>query len=71
MELPSLTPADWSILVTDVGVRCTDAQSRRTFERYGAVVGPCVSAMGQPVLRLVQREAGRAASRDRAEQAGP
>lgn len=51
--------ADTSVLVTDVRVRCTDAEARQKFERYWRVVGPFVTAMGRPVLRLVQGEAER------------
>jgi hypothetical protein len=49
-----------SVLVTDVRVRCTDDEARRKFERYWGLVGPFVTAMGKPVLRLVQDEAERA-----------
>jgi hypothetical protein len=49
--------ADASVLVTDVRVRCTDQEARAKFERYWRVVGPFVTAMARPVLRLVQREA--------------
>ncbi len=53
---------DASVLVTDVRVRCTDREARQKFERYWRVVGPFVTAMGQPVLRLVQGEAERGTS---------
>jgi hypothetical protein len=49
--------ADASVLIMDVRVRCTDQEARATFERYWRVVGPFVTAMARPVLRLVQREA--------------
>ncbi|HEX8970794.1 hypothetical protein [Oryzihumus sp.] len=48
-----------SVLVTDVRVRCTDEEARRHFQRYWALVGPFVTAMGRPILRLVAREAER------------
>ncbi len=49
-----------SVLVTDIRVRTTDAEARRRFRLYWAAVGPFVTAMGGPVLRLVDREARRA-----------
>jgi hypothetical protein len=52
-----------SVLITDVRVRCTDAEARAKFDRYWMVVGPFVTAMARPVLRLVQREAELGTSR--------
>jgi hypothetical protein len=49
------------VLVTDVRVRCTDDEARRSFQRYWTAVGPFVTAMGRPVLRLIRKEAERAA----------
>jgi hypothetical protein len=51
--------ADASVLVTDVRVRCTDDEARRKFRRYWMLVGPFVTAMGKPVLRLVRDQAER------------
>ncbi|HEY8060679.1 MAG TPA: hypothetical protein VID94_18065 [Acidimicrobiales bacterium] len=48
-----------SVLVTDIRVRTTDAEARRRFRVYWAAVGPFVTAMGRPVLRLVDQEARR------------
>jgi hypothetical protein len=45
------------ILVTDVRVRCTDDEARQKFNRYWALVGRFVSAMGRPVLLLIRDEA--------------
>jgi hypothetical protein len=50
-----------TVLVTDVRVRSTDDEARRSFQRYWMVVGPFVTAMGPPVLRLIRKEAERAA----------
>jgi hypothetical protein len=50
-----------TVLVTDVRVRCTDEEARRSFQRYWTAVGPFVTAMGRPVLRLIRKEAERAA----------
>ena len=50
-----------TVLVTDVRVRCTDDEARRSFQRYWTAVGPFVTAMGRPVLRLIRKEAERAA----------
>ena len=52
--------ADACILVTDVRVSCTDEEARRKFHRYWTLVGPFVTAMGGPVLRLIRDEAERA-----------
>lgn len=68
MDRPGLAVGAWgftvlgygasaSVLITDVRVRCTDEEARAKFERYWRVVGPFVTAMARPVLRLVQREA--------------
>jgi hypothetical protein len=38
-----------TVLVTDVRVRCTDEEARRSFQRYWTAV---VTAMGRPFLRL-------------------
>ena len=51
---------DSCILVTEVRVRCTDEEGRRKFNRYWALVGRFVTAMGGPVLRLIRDEAERA-----------
>jgi hypothetical protein len=51
--------SDTSVVVTDVRVRCTDDEARRNFRRYWRVVGPFVTAMGRPVLRLIRKEAER------------
>ena len=52
-----------AVVVTDVRVRCTDEEARRSFRRYWTVVGPIVTAMGRPVLQLIRKEAERAAKR--------
>jgi hypothetical protein len=52
--------ASATVLVTDVRVRCTDEEARRSFQRYWSVVGPFVAAMGRPVLQLIRKEAERA-----------
>jgi len=49
-----------SVLITDVRVRCSDDDARRKFQRYWTLVGPFVTAMGRPVLRLIRKEAERA-----------
>jgi hypothetical protein len=54
-----------TVLVTDVRVRCTDEGARRSFQRYWTAVGPFVTAMGRPVLRLIRKEAERAARSER------
>jgi hypothetical protein len=46
-----------SILATEVRVHGTDAGARRTFRRYWTVVGPFVTAMSGPLLRLIRDEA--------------
>ena len=54
--------ADTCILVTDVRMCGTDGEGRRKLERYWALVGRFVTAMGGPVLRLVRDQAERTPS---------
>jgi hypothetical protein len=56
---------DTCILVTEVRVCGTDGEARRKFERYWAFVGRFVTAMGQPVLRLIRDQAERTRSTPR------
>jgi hypothetical protein len=49
--------AHTSVLLTEVRVHGTDDTARRMFRRYWTVVGPFVTAMGGPILRLIRDEA--------------
>lgn len=46
-----------TMVSTETRVRCTDATSRRRFNRYWAVVGPFSSLIRKELLRVIKREA--------------
>ena len=48
-----------SVLVAEVRLRCTDAASRHALGAYFALTSPLITAMGQPMLRLIRRAAER------------
>ncbi|MFF0344185.1 hypothetical protein [Kribbella sp. NPDC004875] len=48
-----------SVLVAEVRLRCTDAAARDALGAYFALTSPLITAMGQPMLRLIRRAAER------------